>query len=199
MSSRVTEILDFWFGPLNARGMAAPDRDQLWFQKSPALDKEIKQHFGAAVQAALDGQLDSWAEDDKGLVALILLLDQFTRNIHRDTPDMFSGDAKALALSKSAVEAGRDTALPPIHRLFLYLPFEHAEDLEAQNTSVALVQRLLADSAPEDHDRVATYLRYAEAHRAAIKRFDRFPHRNPLLGRQTTPAEQAHLSEHGGF
>ena len=199
MNSQVAEILDFWFGPLNARGMPAPERDQFWFRKSPALDEEIGQRFGAAVQAALAGDLDDWAQDDKGLVALIILLDQFTRNIHRDTPAMFSGDAKALALSQAAVAAGRDAALPPIHRFSLYLPFEHAEDLEAQNTSVALVQCLLADSAPEDRDRVATYLRYAEAHRAVIRQFGRFPHRNPLLGRQTTPAEQAHLSEHGGF
>ena len=195
----INEILHFWFGELDERGMSAPERDKVWFRASPDFDAETKRRFGAAVEAALDGKLDEWAGNDEGLVALVLLLDQFTRSIYRDTPAAFSGDAKALALSRAAVAAGRDASLPPIHRLFLYLPFEHAEDLEAQDTAVSLLRGLLADCAAEAQERVAVYVRYAEAHRDVIRCFGRFPHRNSILGRETTPTEQEHLVHHGGF
>ena len=199
--SLVAEILRFWFGELDGRGMSAAGRDKLWFQASKEFDAEIERRFGAAVRASINGELDGWAEDvqEGGLVALVLLLDQFTRSIFRGTPAAFSGDGKALSLSRAAVADGRDAGLPRMHRVFLYLPFEHAEDIEAQETSVRLMQALLADCAAAERERFAKYLRYAEAHRDVIRRFGRFPHRNGILGRDSTPAEREHLAEHGGF
>jgi len=145
---------------------------------------------------ALDGHLDGWADGDPGLLALVLLLDQFTRNIHRGSAQAFAGDPAALALARHAVAAGRHQRLPLIHRVFLYLPLEHSEKLADQDRCVALFRALGEDSA---HPLVTEFTRYAKAHRDVIARFGRFPHRNAALGRPSTPAEQDWLASHGGF
>ena len=145
---------------------------------------------------ALAGELDNWLELDRGRVALILLLDQFTRNIYRDTPAAFSGDTPALTLAREAIAAGQHQRLPAIHQVFLGMPLEHAEDLEAQEACVALfaeLESLTGEPALTD------FRQYAEAHRDVIAHFGRFPHRNPILGRESTDAELAWLREHGGF
>lgn len=196
MGKTIEDILQFWFGELNQDGMSSPACEKRWFTGGADFDREINQQFGALVDQAVQGNLDHWADADQGLIALVLLLDQFTRNIYRDTPQAFAGDPIALELSRQTVAAGRDVALPRIHRVFLYIPYEHSEDLGAQNEGVALFDRLLAEFADP---RISSYRDYAVAHRNIIDRFGRFPHRNASLGRDSSAEELEHLKHHGGF
>jgi len=196
MDATIGEIHDFWFGPLDAHGCCVQDRHALWFGADAATDEACRQRFGTTLQRARAGGLDHWADSDAGLVALVLLLDQFSRNIHRGTALAFAGDARALALSTQAVDSGRHRRLPAIHRVFLYLPLEHCEALAVQERCVGLFRELEQDAGAE---RIAGFTRYAVAHRDVIARFGRFPHRNAILGRASSDAELAHLSRHGGF
>ena len=198
-TARIQSILNFWFDELDGDGMCSPDQQKLWFNPPPGTDDAIRRRFGTDVEAALAGELDHWADSAAGLVALVLLLDQFTRNIYRGTPAAFSGDASALALADEAVAQGRDSALPAIQRVFLYTPFEHAEDLDAQQRGVRCFERLLEDCPAPARERLAGFQRYMLAHRDVIGLFGRFPHRNVILGRKSTPEELAHLETHGGF
>jgi uncharacterized protein (DUF924 family) len=186
----------FWFGTLDAQGFAAPDRQKLWFRAGAQTDATIRERFGNLVERALSGELDSWTKSDPGLIALVLLLDQFTRNIYRDTPRAFAGDPQALSLASSAIAARRHLALPAIHRVFLYLPLEHSEDLATQEVCLRLYAELEQDAGAA---RIGNFTRYVEAHRDVIARFGRFPHRNAILGRTSSPQELAYLEQHGGF
>jgi uncharacterized protein (DUF924 family) len=177
-------VLDFWFGDGGIRAE--------WFRKDAAFDALIGQRFGALVERAKHGELLQWQDQPASALARILLLDQFTRNLHRDSARAFSGDALALAAASAMVAAGQDRQLPPVQRAFVYLPFEHAEELAAQDDAVRLFVAL-AGEAPE----LNGMLDYAHKHRAVIARFGRFPHRNALLGRESTPAELAFLNEPG--
>ena len=196
MSGAIEEIHDFWFGELDEAGLAAPDRNSLWFTVSAQTDTVCRERFGDLVEAALAGELQAWAERDRGLVALVLLLDQFTRNIHRGTARAFAGDERALALAQHAIETGHYQRLPAIHQVFLYLPLEHAEDLDAQEECVMLFAAL---SEVTGSPQVANFARYANAHRDVIARFGRFPHRNAILGRDSSAEELAYMEQHGGF
>ena len=195
----IEDIHGFWFGRLDQYGNSDPAHRQLWFQSSAETDTTIEQRFGHLVKLALAGELDQWPQRERGLVAMVLLLDQFTRNIFRGTPQAFAGDAMALTLSRQAVAEGTDRALPTIHRVFLYLPFEHSEELAVQEQSVTLFESLREDCAPEMRDQLGEYCRYAVAHRDVIARFGRFPHRNAILGRTSSPEELQHLKTQGGF
>jgi len=196
MEQTVQDILQFWFGELDQAGMCTEAIERRWFVKDAQLDQQISQQFGALVEQAINGDLDWWARSNDGLIALVLLLDQFTRNIFRDKPQAFSGDQRALACVREAVAAGRDKQLPRIHRVFLYIPYEHSEDLAAQNEGVALLELLATECSDP---RIERFLDYAVAHRDIIARFGRFPHRNRILGRDSNQQEQEHLREHGGF
>ena len=196
MSEEIDSIHDYWFGDLDDDGMSAASRNSLWFGSTPASDTICRERFGHLVELALQGELDFWAAQDRGLIALVLLLDQFTRNIFRDTPRAFSGDAQALALAQSAIASGHFQRLAAIHQVFLYLPLEHSEDLDVQEECVELFEQLTAITG---HAQMAEFTRYAIAHRDVIARFGRFPHRNVLLGRESSPEELAYLSKHGGF
>ena len=183
-------VLDFWFCP-----EGSPAHGQLrteWFRKYAAFDAAIAQRFGALVEAALADGLRDWTADPGAALARIVLLDQFTRNMFRDTARAFAGDALALAAAQAMVAAGQDAALRPEQRVFVYLPFEHSEDVALQDRSVALFSALAAE-APA----FANILDYAHQHHAVIARFGRFPHRNELLGRASTGAEIAFLQEPG--
>jgi len=184
MDPLATRILDFWFGD----GTAVRAE---WFRKDPAFDDAIRARFGDAVDAALGGAYAAWTGTAPGALALVLLLDQFTRNIHRDTPRMFAGDARALAVGDAAVAAGLDRELSPHQRWFLYLPFEHAEDPAMQERSLALFTRLAQETGLHEP------LEWARKHAAVIHRFGRYPHRNEILGRASTPEEIAFLAEPG--
>lgn len=174
------EVLRFWFGD-GAHARAE------WFRRDAAFDDEIRRRFGPLIDAALDDRLEGWSDDARSRLARIVLLDQFTRNVFRDTPRAFAGDTHALVAARRMVAAGHDLELPPMQRAFVYLPFEHAEDLVAQREAVRLFERLGDDG----------YTDYARKHLAIIERFGRFPHRNAVLGRPSTPDEEAFLAQPG--
>ena len=196
MTAESENIHEFWFGELDECGLAAPARHALWFSSDPTTDREIARRFGALVEQALAGELDAWAGRDRARVALVLLLDQFTRNIYRGTPAAFSGDPLALTLAQRTVASGHHQRLPAIHQVFLFVPLEHCEDREVQEECVTLFEELAAVTGSPQ---VADFTRYAVAHRDVIARFGRFPHRNAVLGRESTPGEIAYLEAHGGF
>ena len=179
------DTLAFWFGP-------APHAERsVWFFKDEAFDATIRERFGAAVEAALGGAYEAWSATPQGALARILLLDQFTRNIHRGTPRAFAGDVRALELAGRAVDAGLDRELDVFERWFCYLPFEHAESVAAQERSLTLFAALAAESGRRDP------FVWAEKHAVIVRRFGRYPHRNAILGRASTPDETAFLREPG--
>lgn len=186
-------VLDFWFLPADAPGHGQARAE--WFRKDAAFDAQIRSRFGPLLEQGLAGGLTHWDADPLGALARILLLDQFTRNAFRDSPRAFAGDALALAGAQALVAAGADRRLAPLQRWFIYLPFEHTEDLALQERSVALFSKLQQDSG----DFAAT-LDYALRHRAVIARYGRFPHRNSILGRPSSAAELEYLRQPGaGF
>lgn len=176
---RVDDILEFWFGP----GEDRPQR-QVWFTPDPAFDQACTAGFLDDYERAAAGELDDWKDAPRSLLALVLLLDQFARNIFRGSPREFATDHKALALAKLAVAKEFDRALPSVERVFFYLPFQHSENLDDQRESVRLHRQLAAQDPA-----TAGYLAYAERHMQVITCFGRFPHRNATLGRPSTPAE----------
>ena len=185
------DVLDFWFAP---RGSAEHGQTrELWFRKDAAVDQSIRARFGAAVETALAGGFGEWTTPH-GALARVLLLDQFTRNIYRQTPRAFAGDFLALGISRVALANRDDQALVPVERWFLYMPFVHAEDSPAQETSLELFARL------RDETGLSEPLMWAERHAAVIRRFGRYPHRNAILGRESTAEEIEYLAAGGrGF
>ena len=181
-------VLDFWF---RTDGSPATGTvRELWFTKSEATDSEIRERFGTITDAALRGDLHDWALSADGTLALILVLDQFTRNVFRDTPRAFAGDAAALGYARHLVYSGADRNFRTLQRWFIYMPFEHSENLVDQYESVRLFSSLADDGegAP---------LVWARKHYDVIRRFGRFPHRNDILGRTSTPEETEFLSRPG--
>ena len=180
------EILEFWFG----------DRVRpLWFERDAQLDAEIRRRFAAVHKAALGDRLAWWESSPEGALAVVILLDQFSRNLYRGAPRAFAGDAQARAAADRALARGFDRVLPPDRRWFLYMPFEHSESLADQRRAVALF-RAHADAAPgPERARAEELLDYAQRHLAAIERFGRFPHRNELLGRESTADEIDYLKD----
>jgi uncharacterized protein (DUF924 family) len=183
-----SDVLSFWFGEPGSADHLRP-RD-LWFTRSDATDRLIAERFGAVVERALAGQHDDWAATPRGALALIVLLDQFTRNMFRGTPRAYAGDPRALALSMRLVDTSRDTTLAPVERWFVYMPLEHSERLLDQYESVRLFERLAADG-------LDAPLEWARRHFDVVKRFGRFPHRNAILGRESTPEELEFLKQPG--
>jgi uncharacterized protein (DUF924 family) len=181
------EVLLFWFGPPAERG----NRRRYWFEKSDAFDQEVRQRFLRPYEAAHEGKLSRWKADGRACLALIVLLDQFPRNMFRGTPRAFAADALALDAARHCVREGFDADFLPVERLFAYLPFEHSEALEDQQRACELTRPL--DAFEETRDAY----RYAVAHRDVIRRFGRFPHRNAILGRQSTPEEVEFLKQPG--
>jgi uncharacterized protein (DUF924 family) len=187
---RASEVLLFWFGGPGERGK----RLKHWFEKDDAFDRRVRERFTGAYESALRGKLHHWRDSPYDCLALIVLLDQFPRNMFRGTPRAFATDVLALAAARHAVGRGYDRGLLPVERLFVYLPFEHSEALEDQGRACELCEPLAAFAETEDA------YRYALAHRDIIARFGRFPHRNAILGRESTPEELAFLQQPGsGF
>jgi uncharacterized protein (DUF924 family) len=185
------DVLDFWFGAPGSPEAGQPRRE--WFVKQDEFDDIVRARFGATIDQALAGGLREWdAQGPQGLLARILVLDQFTRNAHRNTPTSFAGDALALAAAVSLVDSGADRQQPPLQRAFAYMPFEHAEDAYMQERAVELFGVLAAD-----HPGFDEMLDYAHRHRGVIARFGRFPHRNEILGRASTPEELEFLRQPG--
>ncbi|MFC1673537.1 DUF924 family protein [Pseudomonadota bacterium] len=178
------DVNDFWFGAPGSDGFGVAQ--EKWFTKDLALDAEIKQRFEGAIEAGGHGRLDVMAETPLGALALVVLLDQFSRNVYRDTARMFENDAHALTIAEAAIGRGFDLAVKPVMRPFFYLPYEHSEDLAHQE--VALEKFAALGGEP---------LVWAQKHADIIKRFGRFPHRNAALGRASTAEETAFLEEPG--
>jgi len=186
----VAQVLDFWFGPLDARGKPRPE----WFRKDARFDEEIRRRFGALHAAAAARELEAWRASAESMLALVLVLDQFSRNIHRDDARAFAQDAHARECAEEAIERGFDLGLLPVERQFLYLPFEHSERLDDQRRALELFRTL------EAFEPTRGLLTWAERHHAVVARFGRFPHRNALLGRASTPEEETFLAQPGsGF
>ena len=176
------EVLGFWFSQPRER----------WFLRDEAFDDECRRRFLPSVERAAAGELDGWRDEARSCVALLLLLDQFPRNLYRGTPQAFALDEKAREVARHALVRGLDMSLPPLWRQFMYLPFEHSESFHDQRLSVALFEVLALYHADSREA-----LDYARQHRDVIQRFGRFPHRNVTLGRPTTPEENHFLQEPG--
>ncbi|MBD1925745.1 DUF924 domain-containing protein [Trichocoleus sp. FACHB-90] len=186
---QVNDILDFWFGREDEPGYGK--QRQLWFTKKPEFDQEIQTRFRQDYELAAAGQLDYWKSSPHSCLALIILLDQFPRNIFRGTAQAFATDPQALAAAKYAVVNNFDKQLLPVQRWFVYLPFEHSEDLNHQRQSLELFNQLSDD--PDS----ANTISYAVRHLEVIERFGRFPHRNLILGRKSTLQEAEFLTQPG--
>jgi uncharacterized protein (DUF924 family) len=189
--ARAQAVLEFWFGEAAAEPAAVARQYPLWFGAADETDNLIRRRFGADQAAAAAGELDGWAATPRGRLALIVLLDQFSRNLHRRRPEAFAQDARALALTREGLRLGHDQALAPMERGFFYLPLEHAEELAAQEQSVACYRRLLAEAGWREP--LQGMLDYAVDHHDTIRRFGRFPHRNAVLERESTAEERAYL------
>jgi len=185
------DVLDFWF---------ADDSAVRWFVRDDEFDAQIRARFGATHEAATRGELDHWTATAQGWLALLIVLDQFSRNIHRDDVRAWAQDPQAQALALAGIERGDDEQLAPLQRVFAYMPLEHAEDLALQQQSVALFRALAMHVRPRERSQYEGYLDYAQRHCAVIVRYGRFPHRNAVLGRQNTVDEREYLTQPGsGF
>lgn len=189
--SQAKPILEFWFGHFDEPGYGKPKA--VWFSKKPEFDQELASRFLQDYQKAAAGYLDDWLDLPQSCLALILLLDQFPRNMFRGTPQAFATDWEALSAAHHAVAQGYDRELLPVQRWFIYLPFEHSENLEHQRRCVQLFQQLSHD--PESAAAIASAFRHQEI----IERFGRFPHRNSILGRTSTAEEKEFLKQPGSM
>ena len=190
---RAAEVLDFWFGrPGEAHHLQTRE---LWFRKDDNFDALCAQRFGPLIDEALRGELQAWTAQPLSAVALVIVLDQFTRNTRRGTSGMFDGDARALAAARALLASGADRTLPGVMRQFIYLHFEHSEDLADQRESMRLFTQLA-----QDEPALAGLVEWARKHEVIVERFGRFPHRNAALGRASTPEETEFLKQPGsGF
>lgn len=191
------DLLDFWFGDDADDVAVAKAKAELWWGHLAETDELLQAKFGAAASAAAADVLDHWTGSPKGRLALILLLDQIPRAIHRGTPAAFAQDERARKTAAHGIDSGADKLLRPIERLFFYLPFEHSEHLADQDRSVALFRELMGAVPESERETFAEFLDYAVRHREVIARFGRFPHRNAILGRESTAQEKAFLEQPG--
>ncbi len=188
------EVLGFWFGTGDLDDPEVlQERKRAWFVADGRADDEIRERFGPLLDAAQRGGLDTWAASARGALALVLVLDQFPRNVHRGSPEAFACDALALAACEAGIAAGQDARLHPMEAAFLYMPMQHAEDRAVQARSCALTEALATRAAPAIRDLVAETASHAREHREIVERFGRFPHRNAALGRESTAEERAYL------
>lgn len=188
------EIINFWFGPGDDPYHVDDQISTRWFAGGKEFDEEIRRRFGNDLHRAICGEYDGWAEDPRGRLALVLLLDQFSRNLFRGSPRSWSQDLVAQHLVLEAMDDGVDEELRPVERTFFYLPLEHAEDLQLQQMSVRAFSQL-ADEAPDSAGYFQVALDYAKRHLEIIERFGRFPHRNDVIGRPTTAEEAEFLTQ----
>jgi uncharacterized protein (DUF924 family) len=189
------DVLEFWFGPAGSAPLAGSTK---WWTKDAAFDHEIKARFESTIAAAAAGELDAWKATPRGRLALVVVLDQFSRNAYRGTARSFAQDARARDLALEALDAGEDRLLEPIERSFLYMPLMHAENADLQRKCIAAFQRLCDVTTPQDLQKyTANNLDFAKKHAEIIERFGRFPHRNDILGRDSTPEEIEFLKQPG--
>lgn len=197
-------ILDFWFGeetdkPRSAQEIAK-QQQPLWWSKNESIDRDIHQRFEPTLKALLTGHYHSWFDSPEGRLAAIIVLDQFSRNMYRDSAHAFNQDSLALYWALQGIRQGDDKKLTPLQRVFFYLPLEHCEQLNMQNLAIEKFEQLAAD-APESFSQLAAgFVDYAHQHQQVIARFSRFPHRNKIMSRASTPEELEYLAQPGsGF
>ncbi len=191
---RISAILSFWFKEHELTAPQIDGRMEVWFGEDPVFDHEIEKEFASDVEAASKGALDHWARQPQGRLALILLLDQFRRNIYRGTAKAFEKDKVALKLTVEGAMEKLDKGLTPIQRVFFYMPLQHAESRKVQAKSVDIFRKLADAVSPTYQETFETVAQFAELHRDIIERFGRFPHRNKVLGRKNTPEEEEYLA-----
>ena len=194
MKTTQTALLKFWFGAYLDDPAAHTELSRRWFGKNASFDEEIRTAFGDFPDAAKNGVYDSWQDTDLGRLALIVGLDQFPRNLFRGKPQSFAYDGLALSHAREAIDSGTVERLHPLQSVFLFMPLEHAEDLSSQNECVAGLQALAKGKVPLIEEKIMGFTEYAIAHREVIEKFGRFPHRNTILGRETTAEELAYLA-----
>lgn len=189
MSNRIEDILHFWFGAFPTPYSADASKSDMWFKNGAAYDREIFISFGVDYDKAINGELDHWLDSYRGRLALIILLDQFSRHIHRGTEQAFSQDEKAQALCIDGIGAGDDARCHSIERAFFYLPLQHAEDSEKQILSVRAYEQLVRDVPEQYQDSFKVNLSFAKSHQFVIEKFGRFPELNEILGRGSSEDE----------
>ena len=192
--SRIEAILSFWF---KEQELSAPQIDRrmdIWFSEDPVLDLEIEKEFANEVEAASDGKLNHWAVDPHGRLALIILIDQFRRNIYRNSAAAFSKDKLALRLCVEGAMEKKDKDLTPIQRVFFYMPLQHSESPKVQAKSLELFDRLAETVSLTERETFRTVAQFAELHKDIVDQFGRFPHRNKLLNRENTAEEAEYLA-----
>ena len=192
-----TSLLETWFGSTDVTATPAPALREAWFMPPPGWDDALEARFGGWPDRAAAGELASWGEAPAGALATTLVCDQLPRNLFRGAARAFAFDARALAAAQEVLQAGQDQALGPYQRVFILLPFQHAESADMQDRSVDEFRRLIAESPDDLKEDMAAYLPFAESHRDIVKRFGRFPHRNAVLGRESTPGETAFMRDGG--
>jgi uncharacterized protein (DUF924 family) len=193
----VQRVLDFWFSPAEFTAPQIDSRMERWFGSDEALDARIRDEFGEVVRRALSGRLGAWADSPTGRLALIIVLDQFPRNIWRGTSKAFAGDRMALKLCVEGSISGEYKDLPAIQRVFFFMPLQHSESLSVQDKSVRIFNAIAEGVSETFRETFLTFAHFAELHRDIVARFGRFPHRNRHLGRMNTPEEDAFLNAEG--
>jgi uncharacterized protein (DUF924 family) len=197
-TDEIKHVLEFWFGACGPDGAIDPTRRKMWFGDGAKHDADIRERFSGLHARACRGELQAvWGTKARARLALIVVLDQFTRHIHRGTAQAFAQDPAAQQLTLAGIDDGTDLQLAPVGRSFFYLPLEHAEDRSLQARSVQCYERLVTAVAEAWRKDYQSFLDYARRHRAVIERFGRFPHRNAVLGRPSTPEEAAFLDQPG--
>ncbi|TFH31689.1 MAG: DUF924 domain-containing protein [Myxococcales bacterium] len=195
MSDRIDDVLDFWFGELNELGCSSPEHRRRWWKKSDAFDEVIGSQFLGDYEAIVAGDRDAWRNTPRGTLATLIALDQFSRNMFRATPNMFDADELAREVCHEGLDGDFDTELDFDERLFFYLPLAHSEDMTDHHRSMECFNRLVDDCAESLEGDAKNYLDFAERHKAIVERFGRYPHRNEVLARASTPEEIAFLEE----
>ncbi|MCB9603531.1 MAG: DUF924 domain-containing protein [Sandaracinus sp.] len=185
-------LLEYWLGELDADGLASPEHQARWWRSDPELDEELRTRFGALHAAVVAHEHDAWLSSPRGRLATVIVLDQLSRNLFRGTPGMYANDERALEVARRSHEAGDPDTLRLHERFFLVMPFMHAESLPEQERCLAEVKVLA-----ERHEALARNVEFAIAHRDIVARFGRFPHRNDILGRESSDEERAFLKEPG--
>jgi uncharacterized protein (DUF924 family) len=197
MAEPSIQVLEYWFGCEHDIERIIKDKADLWWKKAPEVDRKIAERFGLLHNQAASGELNAWMDDPKQRLALIILLDQLSRNMFRDTAEAFKSDNQALAITTDGIERGMDSDLRPIERVFFYMPLEHSESIEIQDKSVDMFKVLVQEVPDELKDRMKGYLDFALEHQHIIQRFGRFPHRNKLLNRESSTEEIEFLTKPG--
>lgn len=193
-------ILSYWFEDVTTQPEKLGAQMKRWYSGGKSLDADITQRFGCTVDALAGGLAQTWAsQGPRERLAAIIALDQFSRSIHRNSAKAFASDPLALRIAKDAIAKGDDKSLHPIERIFLFMPFEHAEDIGAQHEAIRLFEALQADATDHTRESFKSALDYAHRHADVIAKFGRFPHRNDALGRASTPEELAWVKLNGGF